>query len=596
MKVTLNGVGNLIDATTAKNTINNNSQIIEDAFDNTLSLDGTAPNQMQSELDMDSHQVLNLPQPATADSPLRLQDLSTFVGGGTVTNMPSGGTSGQILAKNSSTNYDVHWISEASDLTAGTNIAITGTSPATISTTANPNFATSVTTPTLVLGATSLTSVTGTGSVVASTSPTLSAPALVNPSFSGTITLPGGITTNATTGTVNLVLSTSPTITSPILVTPALGTPTSGVATNLTGTASGLTAGNATLAATVTTNANLTGAVTSVGNAASLGSFTSSALKTALTDETGSGAAVFATSPALVTPTGIVKGDVGLGNVDNTSDATKNAAAVTLTNKTITAPVISTITNTGTLTLPTSTDTLVGKATTDTFTNKTFNTAGTGNTFQINGTTVNAITGTGSAVLATSPTFTTSLTSPLVVGGTAVSSTLSLQSTSGVGSSDAIKFLVGNNGGTEAVRILTNGNVGINNINPQNSLAVGGAGGTNAGFEVQVGTSISLVTYNRNTSAYATCTFDVSAVQFRVNGSSSNGLYMAGSSGVSIGLNNDPGVGNLLLNGILKYNGAPTAVAGAGPFLVGSGSTLNNRMKVNLNGTDYWVPCSTTAF
>lgn len=43
----------------------------------------------------------------------------------------------------------------------------------------------------------------------------------------------------------------------------------------------------------------------------------------------------------------------------------------TLTNKTLTAPVISTISNTGTLTLPTSTDTLVGKATTDTLTNKT---------------------------------------------------------------------------------------------------------------------------------------------------------------------------------------------------------------------------------
>jgi hypothetical protein len=42
-----------------------------------------------------------------------------------------------------------------------------------------------------------------------------------------------------------------------------------------------------------------------------------------------------------------------------------------LTNKTLTAPVISTITNTGTLTLPTSTDTLVGRATTDTLTNKT---------------------------------------------------------------------------------------------------------------------------------------------------------------------------------------------------------------------------------
>ena len=47
----------------------------------------------------------------------------------------------------------------------------------------------------------------------------------------------------------------------------------------------------------------------------------------------------------------------------------------TLTNKTLTTPVISTITNTGTLTLPTSTDTLVGRATTDTLTNKTLTSA-----------------------------------------------------------------------------------------------------------------------------------------------------------------------------------------------------------------------------
>jgi len=43
----------------------------------------------------------------------------------------------------------------------------------------------------------------------------------------------------------------------------------------------------------------------------------------------------------------------------------------TLTNKTLTTPVIGSIVNTGTLTLPTSTDTLVGRATTDTLTNKT---------------------------------------------------------------------------------------------------------------------------------------------------------------------------------------------------------------------------------
>ncbi len=43
----------------------------------------------------------------------------------------------------------------------------------------------------------------------------------------------------------------------------------------------------------------------------------------------------------------------------------------TLTNKTLTTPIISSISNTGTITLPTSTDTLVGLATTDTLTNKT---------------------------------------------------------------------------------------------------------------------------------------------------------------------------------------------------------------------------------
>jgi hypothetical protein len=57
--------------------------------------------------------------------------------------------------------------------------------------------------------------------------------------------------------------------------------------------------GNASTASTVTTNANLTGAITSIGNATSLGSFTSANLASALTDETGTGANVFANSPTL---------------------------------------------------------------------------------------------------------------------------------------------------------------------------------------------------------------------------------------------------------------------------------------------------------
>jgi len=55
-------------------------------------------------------------------------------------------------------------------------------------------------------------------------------------------------------------------------------------------------------AATVTTNANLTGHITSTGNAAVLGSFTSAQLLAALTNETGTGVAVFGTTPTIATP------------------------------------------------------------------------------------------------------------------------------------------------------------------------------------------------------------------------------------------------------------------------------------------------------
>lgn len=217
-KITLQNIANL-DSPTAIAQINANSAVIQTAFDNTLSRDGTSPNVMSSNLDMNSNQIINLPAPISATSPLRLTDLNSFVGGGTVTNIPAGGTTGQVLAKTAGTDYAVGW----------------------------------TTTPTITLPISSLTGSTTSAALAA----------LISDE----------------TGTGSIVFSTSPTF-----ITPVLGTPTSGTLTNCTGLPA----------------ASLTGLGTGVGTF--LATPTSANLKAALTDETGSGAAVFATSPTLVTP------------------------------------------------------------------------------------------------------------------------------------------------------------------------------------------------------------------------------------------------------------------------------------------------------
>jgi hypothetical protein len=157
------------------------------------------------------------------------------------------------------------------------------------------------------------------------------------------------------------------------------------------------------------------------GTLAQFAATTSAQLAGVISDETGSGALVFANTPTLVTP---ILGTPSSGDLVNC----------------VNLPIISGVSGLGAgvatfLATPSSAN--LASAVTDE-------------------------TGTGSLVFGTTPTFTTNITSPLVIGGTGTTSTLTLKSTSGVGTTGAdIIFQAGNNGATEVMRLLNSGNVGV---------------------------------------------------------------------------------------------------------------------------------------
>jgi len=240
----------------------------------------------------------------------------------------------------------------------------------------------------------------------------------INLSSNVTGTLPvanGGTGVTTSTGSTNLVLSTSPT-----LVTPILGTPQSITLTNATG---------------LPLSTGVTGLLPD-GNVASASTW--NAKQTALSG------------------TGFVKIVGTTISYDNSTYLTTSSASSTYAP--LASPVI-----TGIPTIPTP-FTLGSTSVTATGTQLNYLSAATGTTG----------TASSSLVYSISPTFGTSITTPLVVGGATTTSSLVLQATSGVGTTGSnIDFLVGNNGATNAMRILNTGLIGVGATLPTHTFTLG---------------------------------------------------------------------------------------------------------------------------
>lgn len=128
-KILLQDVVNLQNETSATNRINDNNSRLETAIDNTLSRDGSSPNAMLANLDMNSHRILNLPLAVSGSEPVTLAQMSETLPSQIFVQDDEPDTDnpeGSLWIDSNSANYDLYeltsgvWVDTTLDLKGAT--------------------------------------------------------------------------------------------------------------------------------------------------------------------------------------------------------------------------------------------------------------------------------------------------------------------------------------------------------------------------------------------------------------------------------------------------------------------------------------------
>lgn len=236
-KITLSDLVNLQNEGSAVLTINTNNDTVVTAIENTISRDGTAPNMMAADLDMDSHRILNIPDAINPQEPVTLNQFSSSGSPGNVSSVF--GRFGAVTAN--SGDYTVAQVTGAAPIASPTFTGIPAGPTAALSTNTTQLATTAFVIANAAAG--SVSSVFGRGGAVVSANGDYTATQVTNTPAGGVaaVTVQAAIT-ELDTEKANLA---SPTFTgTPAAPTAAGGTNTTQLATTafVTAAVSGSTA------------------------------------------------------------------------------------------------------------------------------------------------------------------------------------------------------------------------------------------------------------------------------------------------------------------------------------------------------------------